>query len=93
LPNPKAREEDYCGHFQLTKQELHIIRNLTAQSRCFLIKHGNDSVIARLDLSGMDDFINVLSGRTENVAILDKLRAINPNPDIWLPQFLEKVAA
>ncbi|MDH5723700.1 MAG: VirB4 family type IV secretion/conjugal transfer ATPase [Alphaproteobacteria bacterium] len=93
LPNPKAREEDYCGHFQLTKQELHMIRNLTAQSRCFLIKHAQDSVIARLDLSGMDGFISVLSGRAENTIILDGLRKNNPDPDIWLPQFLKKVAA
>ncbi|PCI98717.1 MAG: type VI secretion protein [Alphaproteobacteria bacterium] len=93
LPNPKAREEDYCGHFKLTATELHAIRNLTADSRCFLIKHGNDSVIAKLDLSGMGDFINVLSGRTENIAILDDLRAINPDPNIWIPKFLERIAA
>lgn len=93
LPNPKAREEDYCGHFRLTAQELYTIRNLSAQSRCFLIKHGNDSVIAKLDLSGMDDFINVLSGRTENVRILDELREVNPDPNIWMPQFLERIAA
>lgn len=93
LPNPKAREEDYCGHFHLSKTELHTIRNLSAQSRCFLIKHGNTSVIAKLDLSGMDGFINVLSGRTQNVKILDELRQSNPDPDIWLPQFLEKIAA
>jgi type IV secretion system protein VirB4 len=93
LPNPKAREQEYCEGLHLTKQELSSIRNLSTQSRCFLIKHGNNSVIAKLDLSGMEDFISVLSGRAENMKILDNLRNKNPDPDNWLPQFIEKVAA
>lgn len=93
LPNPKARAEEYCDGLHLSEQELATIRSLSAQSRCFLIKHGNNSVIAKLDLSGMDSFISILSGRVENIKILDDLRHKNPAPDIWLPKFIEKVAA
>ena len=91
LPNPKARKEDYCGAFMLTQKELQTIRNIGVESRCFLIKHGQTSVIARLDLNGMDDFIPILSGRAENNKIMNELRGINDNPDIWIPQFIEKV--
>ena len=93
LPNPKAREEEYCGHFRLTERELYTIRNLTAQSRCFLIKQGKDSVIAKLDLSGMNDFISILSGRTENIRILDEVREEFSTPEEWIPHFIERIAA
>lgn len=89
LPNNKASEDDYCKGFGLTKQELMIIRELTPESRCFLIKHGTDSVIAKLDLSNMDDFIAVLSGRTETVKLLEEImEEKGKSPEDWLDTFL-----
>ena len=94
LPNAKAAEDDYCGSFGLSQRELKIIRELAPESRCFLIKHGTDSVIARLDLSGMDSFISVLSGRTETVTLLEDIIRQHGNvPDNWLRVFERKVAA
>lgn len=91
LPNNKASEEDYCKGFGLTSQELMIIRELTPESRCFLIKHGTDSVIAKLDLSNMDDFIAVLSGRTETVKLLeDIMKEKGKYPEDWLDTFLQR---
>ena len=58
------------------------------QARAFLIKHGRDSVIARIRLQGMEDLIKVLSGRAETVAELDRLRAeVGDDPNNWLPIF------
>lgn len=89
LPNNKASEDDYCKGFGLTQQELMIIRELTPESRCFLIKHGTDSVIAKLDLSNMDDFIAVLSGRTETVKLLEEImKEKGKSPEDWLDTFL-----
>ena len=89
LPNNKASEEDYCKGFGLSQQELMIIRELTPESRCFLIKHGTDSVIAKLDLSNMDDFIAVLSGRTETVKLLEEImKEKGKSPEDWLDTFL-----
>ena len=89
LPNNKASEDDYCKGFGLTQQELVIIRELTPESRCFLIKHGTDSVIAKLDLSNMDDFIAVLSGRTETVKLLEEImKEKGKSPEDWLDTFL-----
>ena len=94
LPNAKASKEDYCSGFSLTKHELKIIRELAPESRCFLIKHGTDSIIARLDLSGMNSFISILSGRTETVTILEEIMKQHGNaPDGWLKIFEERIAA
>lgn len=75
LPNARAEAKDYCGGFGLSEQEFALVKGLAPESRCFLLRHGTDSVVARLDLSGMDDFLAVLSGRTDTVALLDSIRA------------------
>ena len=59
-----------------------------------MIKHGRDSVVARLNLAGMPDLIKVLSGRTETVAELDALRAkLGDDPAAWLPVFMGRAAS
>jgi type IV secretion system protein VirB4 len=53
-----------------------------------LIKHGNDSVIARLDLSSMPDLVRVMSGRKETIEQCAALRAqLGDDPAKWLPVF------
>jgi type IV secretion system protein VirB4 len=86
MPNPKAREEDYCAGFGLSAHELDIIRALPAHSRCFLLRHANHSVVLRLDLSGMTDLLMVLSGREATVRRLDMIRAnVGDDPAAWYP--------
>lgn len=86
MPNPKAQEDEYCRGFGLTQHELDLVRALPDTSRCFVIKHGTDSVVARLNLNGMDDVLTVLSGREASVRRLDVLRAEHgDDPAIWLP--------
>jgi len=88
FPNPRASEEDYCKGFGLSRHELKLVRELTPESRCFLLRHGTDSVIAKLDLSGMEDFVSVLSGRTETVSLMHQLqKRYGDNPELWLPHF------
>lgn len=88
FPNPRAGEKEYCGGFGLSQRELKIVRDLTPESRCFLLRHGTDSVIARLDLSGLDEYIAVLSGRTESVSLMHELiKQHGAAPEHWLPRF------
>lgn len=88
LPNARAAAQDYCDGFGLSQHELEIIRELSPSSHCFLLRHGNDSVIARLDLRGLDDYIAVLSGRTESVHKMEELIGLyGSDPDKWLPHF------
>lgn len=74
MPNPRAQAEDYCGGFGLTAHELGLVRDLPARSHCFLVKQGNRSVLARLDLSAMPDLLTTLSGRESSIRQLDELR-------------------
>jgi type IV secretion system protein VirB4 len=88
FPNPRADEESYIRRFGLTAKEFGFIRNTPPERRTFLIKHGNDSVIARLDLSAMPDIVKVLSGRKETVEACATLRARHgQDPAAWLPEF------
>ena len=93
FPNPKADDESYARAFRLSAREVAWIRSTAPESRSFLIKHGRDSVVARLNLSGIPDLIKILSGRTETVAELDALRArVGDDPESWLPPFLGRSA-
>ena len=93
MPNPKAKNTDYRQGFGLTAHEFDLVRTLPDTSNCFLIKHGNDSVIARLDLTGLDRILTVLSGRESSVRLLDSLRArLGDDPALWLEPLLAEVA-
>jgi type IV secretion system protein VirB4 len=88
FPNAKADEASYVEAFRLSGKELAFIRQTAPESRTFLIRHAQDSVVARLDLSAMPDVIKVLSGRTETVREMERLRAeLGDDPGRWLPAF------
>ena len=90
MVNPKASEEDYCRGFGLTLHELELIRTLPDSAHCFLIRHGTESVVVRLDLTGEKDMLTILSGRERTVRLLDQIRAERgDDPAAWLPHLLE----
>jgi type IV secretion system protein VirB4 len=92
MVNPKAQQADYCAGFGLTAHEFDLVRTLPDSTRCFLIKHGADSVVARLNLAGMPDLLTVLSGRESTVRRLDALRdQVGDAAADWLPRLLEPV--
>ena len=93
LANPEAVREEYVDGFGLSDAEFQIVRSLGAQGgRRFLVKQGHASAICELDLSGLEDFITVLSATTDNVALLDDIRARHgDNPMQWLPVLLQEV--
>ncbi len=91
LPNLKATSV-YRTAFMLSEREFQLIKTTDPGSRYFLIKQGNDAVVARIDLSGMDDIINVLSGRADTVIILDEIRSqFGDDPNIWLSKFTQRL--
>ena len=54
----------------------------------FLLKQGNESVVVRNGLAGMDDMIAVLSASTENVLLVrDLIERNGDDPEVWLPLF------
>lgn len=89
--NPKARAEDYINGFGLTAHEFELIRTLPDTSHCFLIKHGNESVVARLNLTGEKDLLTILSGRESTVRIFDELvDRSDADPALWMAQLFAR---
>jgi type IV secretion system protein VirB4 len=90
MSNPKAQASEYINGFGLTEHELELVRTIPDSAHCFLIKHGNDSVVARLNLTGEKDILTVLSGRERTVRLLDQIRLeTGDDPADWLPRLLE----
>lgn len=88
LPNPAADQEDYVNGFKLTLREFEIIRDLGEKSRQFLIRQGQNSVVAELNLRGFDDELAVLSGNTATSMLAERLVAeLGDDPAVWMPEF------
>ena len=91
MVNPKARAEDYIDGFGLSAHEYELIRTLPDSSHCFLIRHGNESVIARLNLSGEKEILTILSGREATVRLYDEIsEAKGFDSRDWIAQLLEQ---
>ena len=91
FPNPKADDLSYREGFKLSARELAWLRETAPEARQFLIKHDQDSVIARLDLDSMPDVIRILSGSPETAARCAALRArYGDAPEHWLSHFCEE---
>ena len=93
LANPEAVREEYVDGFGLSEAEFEIVRSLGSQGgRRFLVKQGHASALCELDLAGLDDFVTILSSTTDNVTLLDAIRARHGNdPFQWLPVLLREV--
>jgi type IV secretion system protein VirB4 len=93
LANPEAVRDEYVEGFGLSQAEYEIVKSLGAQGgRRFLVKQGHASAICELDLKGLEDFITVLSATTDNIALLDSLRArLGDDPFQWLPVLIQEV--
>jgi type IV secretion system protein VirB4 len=91
--NPKARAEDYINGFGLSRHEFELVRTLPDSAHCFLIRHGKDSVVARLDLSGEKELLTILSGRESTVRLFDELvKQHGEDPAKWMGPLLGKAA-
>ena len=88
LPNAKADRADYVEGFKLTHREFELIKNFDEKSRKCLIKQGQNSVVAELNLKGFDDELAVLSGNTATSLLCERLVAeLGDDPAVWLPEF------
>lgn len=92
LPNDRADARDYRDGLKLTEPEFDAIReDLTQGGRRFLLKQGSVSVACELDLTGMEDFVAVLSGRAKTVRLMERLVSeLGPDPEAWLPTFMRE---
>jgi type IV secretion system protein VirB4 len=91
LPNGVAEPRDYIDGLKLTPREFHLVKNTPEGEGRFLIKKGAESVMAKLDLSGMDDMLAILSGSADNVEVMHQcIRERGERPEDWVPLFLQR---
>ncbi len=95
LPNSRGDRDDYVSGFKLTEREFELVaRELSAESRRFIVKQGHNSVVAELNLNGFGDELAILSGRTANVELAEAIRAeLGDDRDEWLRIFQQTRSA
>lgn len=92
LPNSDSVWEDYRD-MGCTEREFQLVKQFHAESRKFLIKMGDTSVVASLDLGGMDEVLDILSGSTDNVELLQQVIAQHGSePQQWVRPFHDAIA-
>lgn len=90
MANAAAQASDYIDGFGLSAHEYELVRTIPETARAFLVKHGSDSVVVRLNLASEPELLTVLSGRERTVRLLDDIRGrVGDSPDAWLPRLLE----
>lgn len=90
LPNPKASAAEYIDGFKLSPAEFALIQALGEFSRQFVIKQGESTVTAELDLSTCPDSLLVFSGSSDMAELAEQAIATHgPEPASWLPHYLE----
>lgn len=92
FPNPSADRKVYIEDFGLSEHEYHLIKTLPDDQHYFLLNYGisnnKQSVVVRVNLSGLEDDIAIISGREHTLAIVDQLRLeVGDDPNKWLPLF------
>lgn len=94
FPNPKAEQEVYCQYLGLTPSQFDWIKHKLperGEPGWFMVKNTLGAAICRLDMTGMEDYISVLSGNKNTVAVMDALIAEHgEDPKVWLPLFLKR---
>lgn len=92
FPNPGARRKDYVDGLGLSEREFEIIKTeMPEGSGMFLFRQGHHSVVLKLPLDGMADDLAVLSARTSNLALMDRLIAqYGEDADAWYPHFINE---
>lgn len=92
LANPSAHHSDYVDGFKLTDSQFDVVKNLNKNDRRFMIKQGDSSVVAELNLAGFDDELVALSGTPENAEIMDEIiNEVGDDPDVWYPMLLKEI--
>jgi type IV secretion system protein VirB4 len=78
----------YKTVFGLNDNEFNLLSAMSNENYHFLLKYDNDSVVASLDLSGLDEEILVLSSKPETLKIMeDAIKEKGDDPENWLPRF------
>lgn len=90
LPNADPSDA-YKQRFGLTEEEYALLTSMKIINKHFLLKHGEDAIVAELNLSGINEMLAILNGDQEVRKVLKILLQENgDNPEIWLPLLYER---
>ncbi len=95
FPNSSADRKVYVEELGLTEYEYYLIKSIPDDKHYFLLVYGRgvnrQSIIVRLNLTGMEDEIAIISAREQTLGLLDQLRTeVGDDPEIWLPLFHQR---
>lgn len=91
FPNPMADRQTYIDQLKLTESQYQAIKENTPESRIFLYKQDHEAMLCKLDLSGLSDYIRVLSGNARSTQLLDQIiNEVGDEPSHWLPVFFDR---
>src|SRR3990167_1974188 len=96
FPNPSADRKVYIDDFGLTGHEYELVKTLPDDQHYFLLNQGRStnkqSVVIRLNLTGLEDIVAVISAREETLAIFDRVRSrVGNDPVILLEAFYAEI--
>ncbi len=88
LPDATA-DRSLIDIFGLNEQELVYVQAMESRRRHFLLKRGPESIVAELNLQGLEPLMNVLSADADRLRKFDQLRASKGEAlHDWLPAYL-----
>jgi type IV secretion system protein VirB4 len=92
FPSPSADRAVYIDGLKCTEGEFRAVReDMLVETRRFLLKREEGSIICEFDLSPMREYIAVLSSRANTVRFAEKLRRdLGEEPSVWLPEFMRR---
>lgn len=93
FPNPTAKWAEYEA-LGLSRREFELVKSgMSSTPGTILLKKGITSNVIRIDLSGMNQYLAVLSGNEPNVLIYREIRqrlGQDAPPEVWLPEFYKR---
>ena len=93
LPNPRAKEEVYCGNLGLELEEFELIKNLGKHSREFLVRHQGSTAHCKLALRNIKE-VEVMSGSASKAEIADRIiEKYGDDPNVWVDKYYEAIEA
>lgn len=96
FPNPSADKKVHIEHLGLTEREFDLVKTLPDDQHAFLLIHGRfpnkQSVVAHLNLTGLEKEIAIISAREESLALFDQIRAeVGDDRNAWVPLLIERL--
>lgn len=92
-PNPASYHQKV---YKMSEEETSVLKDMNQNLFHFLLKHGEEVVIANLDFAGIVDVERIFSANSETIAIFDEIISQNKHETygkvdakLWIPQFFD----